>query len=42
MIEFQGIGKSYDGVPVIEGLNLTIERGEFVVEIGRASWRERV
>ena len=34
MIEFQGIGKSYDGVPVIEGLNLTIERGEFVVVIG--------
>ena len=34
MIEFQGIGKSYGGVPVIEGLNLTIERGEFVVVIG--------
>ncbi len=34
MIEFQAIGKSYDGVPVIEGLNLKIERGEFVVVIG--------
>ncbi len=34
MIEFQGIGKSYDGVPVIAGLNLKIERGEFVVVIG--------
>ena len=34
MIEFQGIGKSYDGVPVIEGLSLTIGRGEFVVVIG--------
>ena len=34
MIEFQGIGTSYDGAPVIEGLNLTIERGEFVVVIG--------
>ncbi len=34
MIEFQGIGKSYEGVPVIEGLNLKIDRGEFVVVIG--------
>ena len=34
MIEFMGIGKSYDGVPVIDGLHLTIERGEFVVVIG--------
>ena len=34
MIEFQGIGKSYDGVPVIEGLDLKIGRGEFVVVIG--------
>ena len=34
MIEFQGIGKSYGGVPVIEGLDLKIERGEFVVVIG--------
>ena len=34
MIEFLGIGKSYDGVPVIDGLHLTIERGEFVVVIG--------
>jgi osmoprotectant transport system ATP-binding protein len=34
MIEFQGVGKSYDGVPVIEGLNLKIDRGEFVVVIG--------
>ena len=34
MIEFLDIGKSYDGVPVIEGLHLKIERGEFVVVIG--------
>ena len=34
MIEFLGIGKSYDGVPAIEGLNLKIDRGEFVVIIG--------
>jgi osmoprotectant transport system ATP-binding protein len=34
MIEFQAIGKSYDGVPVIDGLNLKIARGEFVVVIG--------
>ena len=34
MIEFADIGKSCDGVPVIEGLNLKIERGEFVVIIG--------
>ena len=34
MIEFLDIGKSCDGVPVIEGLNRKIERGEFVVIIG--------
>jgi osmoprotectant transport system ATP-binding protein len=34
MIEFQGIGKSYDSVPVIKGLSLKIDRGEFVVIIG--------
>ena len=34
MIEFADNGKSCDGVPVIEGLNLKIERGEFVVIIG--------
>ena len=34
MIEFLDIGKSCNGVPVIEGLNLKIERGEFVVIIG--------
>jgi osmoprotectant transport system ATP-binding protein len=34
MIEFVDIGKSYDGVNVMQGLNLTIERGEFMVVIG--------
>ena len=34
MIEFINIGKSYDGVRVIDGLNLHIARGEFVVMIG--------
>lgn len=34
MIEFLDIGKSCNGVPVIEGLNLKIERSEFVVIIG--------
>jgi osmoprotectant transport system ATP-binding protein len=34
MIEFINICKSYDGISVVEGLNLTIERGEFVVMIG--------
>jgi osmoprotectant transport system ATP-binding protein len=34
MIEFINISKSYGGVKVIEGLNLHIERGEFVVMIG--------
>ena len=34
MIEFQNISKSYAGVLAIDGLNLKIERGEFVVLIG--------
>jgi osmoprotectant transport system ATP-binding protein len=34
MIEFRGIGKSYDGLSVIAGLDLTIARGEFCVLIG--------
>jgi osmoprotectant transport system ATP-binding protein len=34
MIEFANIGKSYDGVRVIHGLNLNIAQGEFVVVIG--------
>jgi osmoprotectant transport system ATP-binding protein len=34
MIEFINASKSYDGVSAIDGLNLLIERGEFVVVIG--------
>ena len=34
MIEFQNISKSYDGIKAVDGLNLTIARGEFVVLIG--------
>ena len=34
MIEFINVSKSYDGVNVVDGLNLRIERGEFVVVIG--------
>jgi osmoprotectant transport system ATP-binding protein len=34
MIEFQNIGKSYDGVSVVEGLNLHILQGELLVLIG--------
>ena len=34
MIEFINIGKSYDGTRVIDGLNLKIRQGEFVVVIG--------
>jgi osmoprotectant transport system ATP-binding protein len=34
MIEFINISKSYGGISVIEGLNLRIEQGEFVVMIG--------
>ncbi len=34
MIEFISTSKSYAGVKVIDGLNLRIERGEFVVVIG--------
>jgi osmoprotectant transport system ATP-binding protein len=34
MIEFINTSKSYDGVKVVDGLNLRIERGEFVVVIG--------
>lgn len=34
MIEFQNISKSYGAVTAIDGLNLKIDRGEFVVLIG--------
>jgi osmoprotectant transport system ATP-binding protein len=34
MIEFIDVSKSYAGVNVVDGLNLRIERGEFVVVIG--------
>jgi osmoprotectant transport system ATP-binding protein len=34
MIEFQNIGKSYDGVAVVEGLNLHIKQGELLALIG--------
>jgi osmoprotectant transport system ATP-binding protein len=34
MIEFIDVSKSHGGVNVIDGLNLRIERGEFVVVIG--------
>lgn len=34
MIEFQNISKSYDGIKAVDGLSLTIARGEFVVLIG--------
>jgi osmoprotectant transport system ATP-binding protein len=34
MIEFQGVGKSYDGIRAIHPLNLHIARGEFMVIIG--------
>jgi osmoprotectant transport system ATP-binding protein len=34
VIEFQNISKSYDGIKAVDGLNLTIARGEFVVLIG--------
>ncbi len=34
MIRFENIGKSYDGHRVIDGLNLHVARGEFVVLIG--------
>jgi osmoprotectant transport system ATP-binding protein len=34
MIEFQNVSKSYEGTTVIDGLNLSIGKGEFVVLIG--------
>jgi osmoprotectant transport system ATP-binding protein len=34
VIEFQNISKSYDGIKAVDGLNLTIARGEVVVLIG--------
>ena len=36
MIEFQQVGKSFDGQPVVEDLSLTVAPGEFVVLIGRS------
>ncbi|MFC0266166.1 ATP-binding cassette domain-containing protein [Alloscardovia macacae] len=34
MIEFQNVGKSYDGKNVLSGANFTIEDGEFFVLVG--------
>ena len=34
MIEFQNINRSFGAVRAIDGINLKIERGEFVVLIG--------
>jgi len=34
VIEFQNTSKSYDGIKAVDGLSLTIARGEFVVLIG--------
>lgn len=34
MIEIKNIVKQYNGVPVINNLNLTVNDGEFVVLIG--------
>ena len=34
MIEFQQVGKDYDGLTVIEDLSLTVAKGEFLVMIG--------
>jgi osmoprotectant transport system ATP-binding protein len=36
MIEFQQVGKSFDGQAVVEDVSLTIAQGEFTVLIGRS------
>jgi putative ABC transport system ATP-binding protein len=35
-IVLSGVGKSYEARPVLEGASLTIDRGQFVVVIGRS------
>lgn len=34
MIEVKNVGKSYDGNPVLERLNVTVQEGEFVTLVG--------
>ena len=34
IIELKGIGKCFDGEAVVEDINLTVKRGEFVTLLG--------
>lgn len=34
ILQLENIEKSFDGVPVLRGLNLTVEQGEFVTLLG--------
>jgi phospholipid/cholesterol/gamma-HCH transport system ATP-binding protein len=42
MIEIENVTKAFDGVPVLKGISLRIERGEFVALIGRSGYGKSV
>jgi phospholipid/cholesterol/gamma-HCH transport system ATP-binding protein len=42
MIDIETITKAFDGVPVLKGISLRIERGEFVALIGRSGYGKSV
>ena len=41
ILELHGIYKSFDGTPVLKGIGLQVERGEFITLLGASSpgWR---
>jgi phospholipid/cholesterol/gamma-HCH transport system ATP-binding protein len=42
MIEIKDLTKAFDGVPVLKGISLEIERGEFMALIGRSGYGKSV
>jgi len=42
MIQIENITKSFDGVPVLRGVSLTVATGEFVALIGRSGYGKSV